>query len=134
MYLLDTNICIFLIKNKFPTLTQKVLATSPKEIFLSSVTVAELEYGASKSQNREKNREALLSFCADFNQILDFTALDGEAYGLIRAHLEKSGKIIGPYDMQIAAQALTRKLTVVTNNYAEFVRVPSLKVEDWTKF
>ena len=133
MYLLDTNICIFLIKNKFPKLTNKILSSDSNELFLSSISIAEMEYGASKSQNREKNRQALLDFCTDFNNIIDFTTEDTEAYGLIRAYLENEGKVIGPYDMQIAAQAMTRNLTVVTNNYDEFVRIPWIKVEDWTK-
>ena len=133
MYLLDTNICIFLIKNTFPNLTNKILSSDSNELFLSSVSIAEMEYGASKSQNREKNRQALLDFCTDFNNIIDFTTEDTEAYGLIRAYLENEGKVIGPYDMQIAAQAMTRNLTVVTNNYDEFVRIPWIKVEDWTK-
>ena len=133
MYLLDTNICIFLIKNKFPNLINKILSSDSDELFLSSISIAEMEYGASKSQNREKNRQALLDFCTDFNKIIDFTTEDTEAYGIIRAYLEKEGKIIGPYDMQIAAQAMTRNLTVVTNNYDEFVRIPWIKVEDWTK-
>ena len=133
MYLLDTNICIFLIKNKFPKLTNKILSSDSNELFLSSISISEMEYGASKSQNKEKNRQALLDFCTDFNNIIDFTTEDTEAYGLIRACLENEGKVIGPYDMQIAAQAMTRNLTVVTNNYDEFVRIPWIKVEDWTK-
>ena len=64
---------------------------------------------------------------------IDFTAEDTEAYGLLRSYLESEGKVIGPYDMQIAAQAMTRNLTVVTNNYDEFSRIPWIKVEDWTK-
>ena len=64
---------------------------------------------------------------------IDFTTEDTEAYGLIRAYLENEGKEIDPYDMQIAAQAMTRNLTVVTNNYDEFVCIPWIKVEDWTK-
>ncbi len=132
-YLLDTNICIFLIKNKFPVLTDKVLSSDCDELCLSSITVAEMEYGASKSKNREKNRQALLTFCMDFNHILDFTVEDTEAYGLIRAYLEKEGRPIGSYDMQIAAQAMTRHLTVVTNNYDEFARIPWIEVEDWTR-
>ena len=133
MYLLDTNICIFLIKNKFLNLTNKILSSDSNELFLSSISISEMEYGASKSQNKEKNRHALLDFCTDFNNIIDFTTEDTEAYGLIRAYLENEGKVIGPYDMQIAAQAMTRNLTVVTNNYDEFVRIPWIKVEDWTK-
>ncbi len=132
MYLLDTNICIFLIKNKFPVLMKRIFDSDATHLFLSSVSIAEMEYGVSKSQNREKNRLALLDFCKDFN-IIDFTAEDTESYGLIRAYLEKQGNVIGPYDMQIAAQAMTRSLTVVTNNYDEFSRVPYIKVEDWTK-
>ena len=133
MYLLDTNICIFLIKSKFPNLTNKILSSDSNELFLSSISISEMEYGASKSQNKEKNRQALLDFCTDFNNIIDFTTEDTEAYGLIRAYLENEEKVIGPYDMQIAAQAMTRNLTVVTNNYDEFVCIPWIKVEDWTK-
>ena len=133
MYLLDTNICIFLIKNKFPNLTKKVLNSSCSELVLSAISIAEMEYGACKSQNREKNRQALIDFCMDFGNIIDFTTEDTEAYGLLRSYLESEGKVIGPYDMQIAAQAMTRNLTVVTNNYDEFCRIPWIKVEDWTK-
>ena len=133
MYLLDTNICIFLIKNTFPVLTKKIFSANSTDLFLSSISIAEMEYGSAKSQNRKKNRQALLDFCTDFNTILDFTVEDTEAYGLIRAYLEKEGSIIGPYDMQIAAQAMTRNLIVITNNYGEFARIPWIKVEDWTK-
>lgn len=131
MYLLDTNICIFLIKNKFPKLTKKILSCKSEELAISSITVAELEYGASKSLYRDKNRQALLDFFADF-QIIDFTTEDTEAYGLIRTFLERKGIPIESYDMQIAAQGLARDMTVITNNYSEFSRVPDLKVEDWT--
>lgn len=133
MYLLDTDICIFLIRNTFPHLKERIMKCDPEQVSLSAVTVAELEYGVSKSQNREKNREALLNFCADFGNILDFSNADTEAYGIIRAYLEKIGKPIGPYDIQIAAQAMARGLTVVTHNVGEFSRIPWIKVEDWTK-
>lgn len=133
MYLLDTNICIFLIKNKLPHFTEKILSSDSKELFLYSVSIAEMEYGVSKSQDREKNRQALLDFCIDFETILDFTTEDTEAYGIIRAYLEKEGKVLGrPYDMQIGAQAITKNLTVVTNNFYEFSRTPCISVEDWT--
>ena len=133
MYLLDTNICIFLIKNKNPYLKKKIFNCKKEELFLSSITIAELEYGVSKSQFREKNRHALLDFCSDFTNIIDFTTEDTEAYGMIRAYLENKGVPIGPFDTQIAAQGLARNLTVVTNNIREFSRIPGLKVEDWTK-
>ena len=133
MYLLDTDICIFLIRNTFPHLKERIMKCDPEQVSLSAVTVAELEYGVSKSQNRERNREALLNFCADFGNILDFSNADTEAYGIIRAYLEKIGKPIGPYDIQIAAQAMARGLTVVTHNVGEFSRIPWIKVEDWTR-
>lgn len=133
MYILDTNICIFLIKNKSEHLLYRIMSCKKEDIYLSSITIAELEYGASKSLYREKNRQAILDFCSNFINILDFTTEDTEAYGLIRAYLEKRGTPIGPYDLQIAAQGLTRNFTIVTNNYDEFARIPDLKVEDWTK-
>lgn len=133
MYILDTNICIFLIKNKSERLLNRIMSCKKEDIYLSSITIAELEYGASKSLYREKNRQAILDFCSNFINILDFTTEDTEAYGLIRAYLEKRGTPIGPYDLQIAAQGLTRNFTIVTNNYDEFARIPDLIVEDWTK-
>ena len=105
MYLLDTNICIFLIKNKNQHLKKKIFNCKKEELFLSSITIAELEYGVSKSQFREKNRRALLNFCSDFTNIIDFTTEDTEIYGMIRAYLENKGIPIGPFDTQIAAQS-----------------------------
>ena len=103
MYLLDTNICIYLIKNKFPILKQRLLECNPDEVFVSSITVAEMEYGASKSQYREKNRQAMLNFFSSFVNFLDFTTDDTEAYGIIRAYLVKIGKTIGSYDMLLSS-------------------------------
>ena len=132
MYLLDTNICIFLIRNKSQRLREKIKMYSPSLLHLSVITVAELEYGAAKSQNPVKEHQAVLDFVSPF-KIINFNPNDAESFGLIRSYLEKKGTPIGPYDMQIAAQAMTRNLTVVTNNYDEFVRIPWIKVEDWTK-
>lgn len=133
MYLLDTNICIFLIKKKPATLLSKIEACRKEEIFISSVTVAELEYGVAKSKFFEKNHLALLNFMSNFNNIIDFTSEDAQAYGIIRAYLEKRGTPIGPYDTQLAAQSFTRNLTLVTNNTGEFCRLPMIKLEDWSK-
>ena len=130
MYLLDTNICIFLIKNKNPYLKKKIFNCKKEELFLSSITIAELEYGVSKSQCREKNRRALLDFCADFINIIDFTAEDTETYGMIRAYLEKKGNIIGPYDMQIAAHAYSMGAVLISRDQA-FGKIPGLDVQDW---
>ena len=130
MYLLDTNICIYFMKNMYPELTEKLLSTDPASLLISSVTVYELEYGAEKSNRGEKSRQRLALFLAPF-KILPFTADDAVTAGKIRACLEKQGKPIGPYDIQIAAQAFTRDITLVTHNTSEFSRVPNLKVEDW---
>jgi tRNA(fMet)-specific endonuclease VapC len=130
MYLLDTNICIYIIRNNDQNV---VSAFKSKPLFsmkLSAVTLAELEYGASKSQRRERNRLALLNFAAPF-EIVPFTDGDAEAFGVVRAALERERRVIGPYDMLIASQALTRDLTLVTNNMREFERIPGLRLENW---
>lgn len=132
MYLLDTNTCIF-IKNERPATTlqklREVIRTK-KKVFLSSISVAELQYGVYNSQNVERNRIALVEFLAPFD-ILEFDDTDAEVFGKIRADLKKQGKIIGPYDMLIAAQALSRGLVLVTNNVGEFDRISGLRIEDW---
>lgn len=131
MYLLDTNICIFAQNRRPPEVLEKLKrATARSTAFISSITVAELQFGVYNSQRVEQNRVALAGFLSPF-EILPFDDLDAEHYGILRAHLKKAGHIIGPYDMMIAAQAITRKLTLVTNNLAEFERVQGLKVEDW---
>lgn len=132
MYLLDSNICIFMIRDKTHYLREKIKQFSPSLLHLSVVTVAELEYGAAKSQNHIREHMAVLNFVSPFD-ILNFTPKDAENFGLIRAYLEKKGIPIGPYDLEIAAQAMTRDLTVVTHNYDEFSRIPWIRVEDWTR-
>jgi tRNA(fMet)-specific endonuclease VapC len=109
---------------------EKIKGYSINDIKLSAVSIGELEYGASKSNRREQNRQALLHFASGFD-ILPFTDTDAEVYGLIRAELERSGQVIGGYDMQIAAQALSRNLVLVTNNTGEFSRIPHLQLENW---
>ena len=99
---------------------------------LSAVSLAELEYGASKSRSREKDRNTLLRFVAAFD-IVPFDDRDAEVYGLIRAGRERRGQPIGPYDVQIAAQAITRNLVLVTNNVEEFRRVPGLRIQNWSR-
>ena len=131
MFLLDTNVCVYAMKNTFPQLTQRMYAHDPSELFLSAVTVFELEYGAEKSAWGERTRWKLAMFLAPFT-ILPFTADDAAAAARIRAYLEKRGTPIGPYDLQIAAQGSARGLTVVTRNTGEFSRVPGLALEDWT--
>ena len=130
MLLLDTNICVFLMKNKYPAATQKLLNSDPSEIAVSSITLFELEYGAAKSQWPEKNRNNVKLFLAPFT-IIPFDSNDAIAAGEIRKILEKAGTPIGPYDVQIAAQGLARGYTVVTHNTGEFSRVSDLQIIDW---
>ena len=132
MYLLDTNTCIYFLKNSFSALTQKLLDTDPSELFISSITVFELAYGAEKSKWGEKTRQKLAMFLAPFT-ILPFDSEDAMVVGRIRGALEQHGTPIGPYDVQIAAQALVKGLTVLTHNMKEFQRVPDLRVEDWVE-
>lgn len=130
MYLLDTNICIYIINNSPKQVVEHIKKLKPHQVKLSAISLAELEYGVSKSRSREKNRKALVHFASAFD-IVEFNDNDAEVFGLIRAELEKRGQVIGPYDMQIAAQAMTRDLIIVTNNTSEFSRIPNIKLENW---
>lgn len=132
MYLLDTNICIYLIKNRYESIVQKIQSHPPYSIGVSSITVAELEYGIAKSKYPEKNRLVLLEFLSAF-ELIPFTLQDAQAFGVVREYLRKNRTPIGPYDMQLAAQCLSRDLTLVTHNVDQFKRVHGLKFEDWVK-
>jgi tRNA(fMet)-specific endonuclease VapC len=129
---LDTNICIYIINKRPKSIINTIANHKPNEIKISAISIAELEYGASKSLFREKNRNALMDFLLSF-EIIPFTLKDAEIYGIIRAELERNGETIGPYDMQLAAQALGGDYIFVTNNVREFKRVKKLKIENWIK-
>ena len=129
-HLIDTDICIYLIKHRNVELENRFAEHPPYDIGVSAITVAELEYGVAKSRQVEKNRNALLRFLSPFD-ILPFDHTDTEQYGILRAVLEQQGSPIGPYDLQIASQALARGLVLVTNNEKEFRRVQGLRVENW---
>jgi tRNA(fMet)-specific endonuclease VapC len=130
MYLLDTNICIYVMKDSFPSLTKRLLNESPDNIAISAITIYELEYGAAKSRWSDRTRDKLYSFLAPFTSI-PFDAHDAATTGYLRALMAQQGSPIGPYDIQIAGQALARDLTVITHNFKEFSRIPGLKLEDW---
>ena len=132
MYLLDTNICIYIIKKKPVDILKTLKIKSKKDIYVSSITIAELEYGVAKSQFPEKNKISLIEFLSIFN-ILPFDDTDAVEFGMIKTDLEKKGNIIGPMDLLLAAQAKTKKLILVTNNVKEFERVEGLKIENWVK-
>jgi tRNA(fMet)-specific endonuclease VapC len=130
-YLLDTNICIYIINEKPKQLLRKFEAYPVHEFAIFSITHAELQYGVAKSTHKSKNQEALDQFLLPL-AILPF---HGErvvdSYGRIRAFLESKGTPIGPLDTLLAAHALGLNLTIITNNIAEFSRIPNLKCENW---
>ena len=130
MYLLDTNICIFLKNKKSPNVLQKIKENKHLGIYISSITVAELQFGVYNSKYIERNRIALIKFLTPFS-ILNFDDRDAEEFGKIRTSLKNEGKIIGAYDMLIAAQALAKNLILVTDNTKEFCRIKNLTIEDW---
>lgn len=129
-YMLDTNICIYIIKKRPIQVLQNLQKHAIGDICISTITVAELEYGVEKSANPERNRIALTEFLAPF-EIIDFDDTAAHEFGAIRATLEKQGNVIGPFDLQIAAHAKSKNLIIVTNNEKEFDRVPGLAVENW---
>lgn len=131
-FLLDTNICIYLIKKKPPQVLEKFKSYSVGEIGVSSITVAELQYGVEKSQRPAQNRKALSQFLIPL-VIADFDDQAAEAYGKARAALEAQGTLIGALDTLIAAHALSLGVTLVTNNTREFSRVADLRLTNWAE-
>ncbi len=131
-YLIDTNICIYIINKKSKSVTDKLKELSFFDVAISSITIAELQYGVSKSKRKSFNQNLLSNFIKPF-EILYFDENDSQTYGHIRAELEKKGEMIGAIDLFIAAQAISRSLTLVTNNEREFKRINNLKIENWAK-
>jgi len=131
-YILDTNICIYIIKKKPISVLHYLSKIKINDAGISSITLSELEYGVEKSSNPDRNRVALIEF-ASLLEIYDYDAGAVREYGIIRADLEKRGKIIGAMDMLIAAQAKSLNLILVTNNEKEVNRVPGLRIENWVK-
>jgi tRNA(fMet)-specific endonuclease VapC len=132
MYLLDTNICIYAIKKKPFNVLEQIKIKSKLGIYISALTVAELEYGIENSIKVEENRISLLKYLSLFN-ILPFDDKDAIPYGKLKSKLRKEGRIIGPIDMLLAAQALSKDLIFVTNNIKEFERIENLKLENWVE-
>lgn len=130
-YMLDTNICIYAIKNRPASVLASLRAHESAGIGLSSITVAELFFGAEKSGSA-RNLVALRHFLEPL-EIADFDQTAAEAYGRLRNVLERDGTPIGPLDTQIAAHALALGVSLVTNNTREFTRVPGLRLENWVK-
>ena len=130
IYMLDTNICIYIIKQKPKDVIEKFRKLRNADICISSITYSELLYGAGKSTNIAKNLIALTMFLSNI-EVLPYDENASVDYGLLRAKLEKEGTPIGPLDMLIAAHAKSLNMTLVTNNLKEFKRVKGLKLENW---
>ena len=130
-YLLDTNICIYIINEKPGSVLRKFEQYPVYEFGVSAITQAELQYGVSKSKQKNRNQAALDEFLLPLT-ILPFHGRRlVERYGKIRVFLESNGEKIGPFDTLIAAHALSLDLTIITNNIREFSRIPKLKCENW---
>jgi len=130
-YMLDPNICIYIIKQKPLKVLKHFRSQSVGDIGISSISLAELRYGVSKSLHVEKNRLALDEFILSL-EIANFDERAAGKYGVLRAELEKAGKPTGSMDMLISAHALALGVTLVTNNTKEFRQVKDLKIADWS--
>ena len=132
VFMLDTYICIYIIKRKPSRVLDRFKEAEISEITISSITLSELMYGVSKSSKPEQNLMALTHFVAPL-EILPYGDEAAKYYGDLRARLEKQGNPIGSLDMLIAAHALSISGTLVTNNEKEFNRVPNLNIENWVR-
>ena len=130
-YMLDTNICIYIIKQKPKNVIERFRQAQVSEIGVSSITLSELEYGVMKSAKPEQNKLALAQFIAPI-EISAYDDVAAQHYGVIRAHLERQGTPIGSLDMLIAAHALSIGSVLITNKESEFKRVSNLKIGNWT--
>ena len=128
-YLLDTNICIYIINQRPAEVIQRFRQYAVGDIGISSITASELAYGVEKSAS-SRNKNALSLFLAPLS-ILPFDENCIWQYGQLRSELERKGNIIGPLDQLIAAHALSLNIPLVTNNLKEFKRIPNLQLENW---
>jgi tRNA(fMet)-specific endonuclease VapC len=131
-YLLDTNVCVDFLNRRYPAVTERIRSSAPEDLALSSVVVAELRYGADRSERRGENHGRLDVLTAEI-QCLDFDLAAARVYGQIRSALEAEGAPIGPYDMMIAAHAISQGLVLVTDNEGEFRRISGLVIEKWRR-
>ena len=129
-YLLDTNVCVDYLTGRYPSVMSRIQDSSPHDLYLSTIVIAELRYGAAKSARRRRNHK-WLDILIDEIPSVDFDTRAASTYGTIRSMLEKTGELIGPNDMLIAAHALSLSVVLVTDNIREFRRVRGLRVEDW---
>jgi tRNA(fMet)-specific endonuclease VapC len=131
-YLLDTNICIYIAKNRPPAIAQRFSEHAPGTVGMSLITFGELRFGAEKSALRSKALETL-DRLAEVIPVIEPDLAVGEAYGALRTHLERAGTPIGNNDLWIAAHAQSLKVTLISNNIREFGHVPDLRLENWAQ-
>jgi tRNA(fMet)-specific endonuclease VapC len=131
-YMLDTNMCIYIAKQRPPEVRARFERLKPGQLVMSAITYGELYYGASKSSQQAKALAQLQELVQDI-PVEELDSRASEAYGEIRATLEKEGRLIGNNDLWIGAHALALNLTLATNNEREFKRIPGLSLENWTK-
>jgi tRNA(fMet)-specific endonuclease VapC len=130
MFMLDTNICIYIIKKRPIGLLEKFNSIPKNSLCISVVTYAELEYGVERSSSKKLNQRIIMDFVSNL-AVLSWDMDAARHYGKIRSSLEKKGTPIGNMDLMIAAHALSQKCTLVSNNLREFKRVKNLKYENW---
>lgn len=131
-YLIDSNICVYIINNRMEGSAEWIKSAGIENVFISAITVAELEFGLAKSTRYEQTQQALYKFLSGF-EILDFDMTCAQAYGALRADLQRKGTPIGNMDMLIGATALARNMILVTNNVNEFERIANLQLENWVE-
>ena len=129
-YMLDTNICIYIAKNRPPEVRARFSQMRPGQIVMSAITLGELQYGAAKSNQRAKALSEIEIMLQGI-PVEDLGMAAAEAYGEIRAVLQKQGRLISNNDLWIASHAISLGATLATNNEREFHRVPGLTVENW---
>jgi tRNA(fMet)-specific endonuclease VapC len=129
--LLDTDTCIYALKQN-PSVLERLLSRSRSDVGVSVITEAELRTGAAKSSSPARTAHLVENFLRPL-AVVEFTSADAASYAQVRARLERSGTPIGPLDTLIAAQAISRKLVLVTNNEREFGRVAGLRLENWSR-
>ncbi len=132
-YLPDSNVLIAALNESSRPLLSRLANLAPQRLHLSSIVLSELLTGAEKSGPRAAERRAVVQELIRSMTLLPFDDSAAEVYARIRASMEAKGLIIGPHDMQIAAQAISRKLTLITDNLREFRRVPTLLAENWLR-
>jgi tRNA(fMet)-specific endonuclease VapC len=130
--MLDTNICSYIIKKRPPQVLEKFEQIPPSDIAISVITLAELQYGVTKSNKPAHNQKIIEAFVSRL-EVLPWTFEMTQHYGRIRTDLERQGTPIGAMDLLIAAHCLSLDATLVTNNTREFNRIPQLKLENWVE-